>query len=52
MKKHISDDLRGEIPETDNAKQFLASLLEELLKDRRNNYEKFFTLTHKRKLDS
>jgi len=33
MKKRISDDVRGVIPDTDNAKQFLASL-EELLKDR------------------
>ena len=50
MKKRISDDLRGEIPETDNAKRFLATL-EELLKDQRNNYEKFFTLRRKHKLD-
>jgi hypothetical protein len=32
-KKSISDNLTGEIPNTDNAKQFLASL-EELFKDR------------------
>jgi len=50
MRKRISDDLRGEIPKTDNAKQFVASL-EDLLKDRRNNYEKFFALRRKRKLD-
>ena len=50
MKKRISDDVRGVIPDTDNAKQFLASL-EELLKDQRNNYEKFFALRRKRKLN-
>ena len=50
MKKCISVKLLGEIPDIDNGKQFLASL-EELLKDRWNNYEKFFALRRKRKLN-
>ena len=50
MKKCISVKLMGEIPDTDNGKQFLASL-EEQHKDWRKNHDKFIALRHKGQLD-